>query len=267
MECYKYMKIPINTIPEEIMLQYNLSELVHTNNLIHIEICKGMYSLLQAGRITNDQLQQHLNKYGYIHSETTNNLWTHKIQNTVFTLAVDNLGVCYSSKADTDHLISALQDLYKITLDWKGVHLIGIDLAWNYNKDIYDLPMPKYVEKGLKRFLHRHMRSTNTLSSYRPHFGKNSQMALPPPPKQLELTGRDNTFIQQVVGTFLYYGRVIDPTVLHALSAIAVSREYGMKSTLDATMHLLNYLATHPDALLRYHASDMVLFSTLTCCI
>ena len=33
-----------------------------------------------------------------------------------------------------------------------------------------------------------------------------------------------------------------------------------MKTCLDATTHLLNDLATHPNAVLCYHASDMVLF-------
>jgi hypothetical protein len=31
------------------------------------------------------------------------------------------------------------------------------------------------------------------------------------------------------------------------------------KTTTDAITHLLNYCATHPDAVLQYHSSDMVL--------
>jgi hypothetical protein len=31
------------------------------------------------------------------------------------------------------------------------------------------------------------------------------------------------------------------------------------KATLKAVVHLLNYCATHPEAVMRYHASDMVL--------
>ena len=34
-------------------------------------------------------------------------------------------------------------------------------------------------------------------------------------------TKEEKTFIQQVVGTFLYYGRAVDGTMLTALSAIA----------------------------------------------
>ena len=81
-----------------------------------------------------------------------------------------------------------------------------------------------------------------------------------PPPTVSEISDEDNTFIQRVVGTFLYYGQAVDPTVLHALSSIATSRTNGMKQCMDATIHLLNYLATHPNAILRYQASNMVLY-------
>ena len=76
-----------------------------------------MYGLPQAGKIANDQLQRHLEKYGYCHSSITNGLWTHKSQSTVFALVVDDFAVKYTSNQDADHLISALQDLYKITMD------------------------------------------------------------------------------------------------------------------------------------------------------
>ena len=65
--------------------------------------------------------------------------------------------------------------------------------------------------------------------------------------------------IQQVVGVCLYYGRAVDNTILVALSAIARKQAQATEKTMQAVMHLLDYLATHPDAKVRYHASDMVL--------
>jgi hypothetical protein len=49
----------------------------------------------------------------------------------------------------------------------------------------------------------------------------------------------------------LYYARAVDPTVLMPLNDIATEQT---KAT-----QLLDYLATHPDATIRYHASDMIL--------
>ena len=91
-----------------------------------------MYDLPQAGIIANDQLQTHLRKYGYHHSTTNNGLWTHDTRDTVFTLVVDDFRVRYTSDNNIQHLISALRDLYKITVDWEGRHYIGITLKWEY---------------------------------------------------------------------------------------------------------------------------------------
>jgi hypothetical protein len=59
MERYEYMKLPIKLIPQEILDQYHLLDLVH-EGYVYIEIRKGMPGLKQAGRIANDRLQKHL---------------------------------------------------------------------------------------------------------------------------------------------------------------------------------------------------------------
>jgi hypothetical protein len=77
MECYKYMQISINIIPQEIIDQCNLLPLVH-NGHVYIEICKGMYSLPQAGIIANNKLRKHLAKFDYFPTKYTPGLWKHK---------------------------------------------------------------------------------------------------------------------------------------------------------------------------------------------
>ena len=109
-----------------------------------------MYGLPQAGRIANDQLQQHLAKYGYRHSKMTNGLWTHATNDTLFTLVVDDFGVRYTSTENIHHLLNALKDLYKITIDWSRLHYIGIDLKWNYNTRTSDFSMKGYVIAALE---------------------------------------------------------------------------------------------------------------------
>jgi hypothetical protein len=48
-------------------------------------------------------------------------------------------------------------------------------------------------------------------------------------------------------------------TVLMALSTIASEQATATKQTIANTEQLLNYLATHPDATMRFSASDMIL--------
>jgi hypothetical protein len=65
--------------------------------------------------------------------------------------------------------------------------------------------------------------------------------------------------IQRVVGSILYYACAVDLTVFAALSTIASEQSKGTQQTMQKCKQLLDYLATHPDATVRFHASDMIL--------
>ena len=84
----------------------------------------------------------------------------------MFTLVVDDFAIKYTSNQDADHLISALQDLYEITIDWSGKHFIGIHLDWDYEKRTCDLSMPNYVHKGIDRYMHKHTKQQHTPSKH-----------------------------------------------------------------------------------------------------
>ena len=51
----------------------------------------------------------------------------------------------------------------------------------------------------------------------------------------------------------------MDNTLLTALSTISSAQSKGTQATLNATNQLLDYCHTHPDARIRYYASDMLL--------
>jgi hypothetical protein len=73
------------------------------------------------------------------------------------------------------------------------------------------------------------------------------------------LTSQQCLTIQKVTGSVLYYARAVDPTVLMPLNDIAMEQTKANEKRKAATNQLLDYLATHPDATIRYHASDMIL--------
>ena len=76
----------------------------------------------------------------------------HKTRKTTFALSVDDFGEKYFSKADAHHLIDALQENYKITLDWEGSLYCGMELNWNYSEGRVDNHMPGYVIWALAKF-------------------------------------------------------------------------------------------------------------------
>jgi hypothetical protein len=65
--------------------------------------------------------------------------------------------------------------------------------------------------------------------------------------------------IQLIVGSFLYYAQAVDPTILMALSEIASQQAAPTENMMEQVNQLLDYMWTHPDAIIWYHASDMIL--------
>ena len=61
------------------------------------------------------------------------------------------------------------------------------------------------------------------------------------------------------MGSILYYSRSVDLNALTALTTLGSEQDKATAHTLKSTYRLLEYLATHPNATLRYYTSDMVL--------
>ena len=256
----EYMKLPISIIPEEIIQAYNLRALVCADGFVHMRIEKGMYGLKQAGIIAHKELVKHMSTFGYHPVRFTPGLWKHETRPTIFSLVVDDFAVQYTSKEDADHLLSALRAKYKITVDMEAKLYIGISLEWDYINHTVTLSMPDYVRKALHKFQHM----LPTKPEYAPHahvppnYGQRVQYAEPDDTSD-RLSDKDTNIIQQVCGTFLYYGIALDNTILVALSDISSEQSRATKQTAKAVAKLLNYLATNPDAKIQYRASGMQL--------
>jgi hypothetical protein len=154
MKRFEYMKIPIRWIPQEIIDQYHLLDLVHTDGYVYVEIRKGMYGLKQAARIAYDRLVKLLAPHGYHPIRHSPGLWKHNKLPTVFALCVDDFGIKYVNITHAHHLINTLQKYYKISTDWAGTDYCGLHLQWNYKRRYVDVSMPNYIAKSLHKFQH-----------------------------------------------------------------------------------------------------------------
>ena len=63
----------------------------------------------------------------------------------------------------------------------------------------------------------------------------------------------------QVTGTFLYYARAIDSTMVVALSALASEQASPTENNMKKVMIFLDYTVSQEEAVVTDHASDMVL--------
>ena len=66
-------------------------------------------------------------------------------------------------------------------------------------------------------------------------------------------------FVQAVIGVFLYYAHAVDCTMLPALRSLATQQSASTQNTLTKVKQFLNYAMTHPDVIVTYRASDMIL--------
>ena len=65
--------------------------------------------------------------------------------------------------------------------------------------------------------------------------------------------------VQQLVGTFLYYTRAVDPTMLVTLNKISYEQSKITQETEKKVVQILNYAATQPEAITRYLTGGMTM--------
>ena len=255
----EYMRMPMKLIPDEIIEQYDLRSKAK-NGFVYMEINKGLYGLPQGGILANKLLRKRLAKHGYFECTHTPGLWKHVSRPVWFTLVVDDFGIKYCGEQHAKHLINALEQDYTVEVDWNGALYCGITLEWDYKNRTCDISMPHYVQKQLTRYDHPSPRRPQNCP-YSPNpikYGRKAQEPLPED-KSPPLDEKGKKYIQQVVGSFLYYARAVDPTILMALSSIAADQANPTENTMKRVRQFLDYMHTYPDAKIRYKASDMIL--------
>ena len=260
MDNYEYMFIPIHQIPQEIIDHYNLHNIVHKGK-VYVEIHRGMYGLLQAGILAEKQLIHFLGNYGYFPVPHTPGLWRHQWRPIIFCLVVDDFGVKYVGREHADHLIQCLRNHYKeIDIDWAGKRFCGIHLNWDYTNRTCDLSMPSYVGHALHKFQHptpKKLQDSPYPATVK-QYGVKVQLT-DPIDTSARLPPHEIKRLQQIIGTFLFYGRAVDPTLLTALSELSSAQAMATDATKRACQQFLDYCASHPDGSIRYQASNMIL--------
>ena len=255
----EYMRIKYKYFPAAIRTQYNLDVFLETDGYIYIKIKKGMYGLKQAAILAYQHLVNQLAPHGYRPCPYTTGIWQHDTRPTKFCLCVDDFGVKYFTTADADHFLASLRAHYKISVDWEGANYCGLSIKWNYAQGHVDISMPGYIASTLERLQHD--------KPVRPQFAPH-QWTQPAYGQKLQLAPIDETpkldkkgihYFQSCVGSLLYYARAVDATMLPAINEISGSQASPTQKTMNACKMLLDYAATYPLAIIRYHASDMAL--------
>eukprot|EP00804_Cyclotella_cryptica_P012521 CCRYP_017704-RA/>CCRYP_017704-RA protein AED:0.43 eAED:0.43 QI:0/0/0/1/0/0/2/0/258 len=140
-----------------------------------------------------------------------------------------------------------------------GRRYIGLTLQWDYRNRTVRLSMPGYCEKAGQRFHH----SLPTKPQHQPYpsaprtYGSKQQLCATADTSPA-LGKQQKTFVQEVIGVFLYYARAVDCTMLTALGSLATQQAKPTTTTLDRVSQFLDYALSHPNAGVTYRASDVI---------
>ena len=255
----EFMRIHLTDLPDEIIPQYNLLALADAKGYVYTKIDKGMYTIKQAGRIAFDNLVKHMKKYGCHPCRITKVLWTHISNSITFVLVVDDFGMKYKKESNLNHLLNALKARYTISIDREAKNYVGMQLHWDYINRTVDITMLNYIKDLLTHIQHNNVKIKHAPHTYNvPAYGSKIQYADNVDTSPVLLNANKKQ-IQKIIGSLLYYSRAVNPTILVALSTLASEQKVPTAATATAITKLLNYVATHPNATISYHKSDMVL--------
>ena len=146
---------------------------------------------------------------------------TFGVQSCSAYLVVDDFGVKCQGIQHAKHLKAALEQHYDVAVDWEGKLFCGITLDWDYKMGHVDLSVPGYVNRKLTKYQH----PKPTRPQHSPYLAVPIEYGVKvQQPTQADttapLTAKQIKHVQDIVGTFIWYGRACDPTLSAALSAI-----------------------------------------------
>ena len=147
----EFARVKLSDVPTEIIDEYKLCEKVTPDGWIYIKCVKTVPGLPHSGSVRHDALEARLNKEGYFKSKIVPALWKHQTRNIQFVLVVDDFGIKYLRKEDSDHLIETLRKYYDVKVDLDGKECVKIELDWDYANGKVHLSMAPYLRKALRQ--------------------------------------------------------------------------------------------------------------------
>ncbi len=259
----EYMWLKRAQLPADIIAHY-ANDIVWHRDSAMVEISQGIYGLPQAGRLAQEKLSRLLALHGYTEAPSTPCLYRHATRPIAFTLVVDDFAIKYRDIHDAEHLLQAIREGYDLTTDWSGAKYLGMSVNFGSvsGSRTVTISMPGYVRAALTRFRQppptRFIRAPAIYTP--PNYGSKVQYADDPDdPASPLLDPARITFIQEVIGVFLYYARAVDATMLTTLSKLASRQSHPTEALHTDVLHFLGYAACYPDAAITYHVSDMQL--------
>ena len=154
MERYKYVRLKVAEIPDDVINEYNLQDKVSKVGYVYLRIRKEVYSLPFDEKIAQELLEKRLNAKGCRQSAICPGFWKHDWRPICVSLFVDDFGVKNVKKEHAEHHMASLQEKYTISHEWEGKRYIGLAIDWDYDQGEVHISIPNYIQDALTRFHH-----------------------------------------------------------------------------------------------------------------
>jgi hypothetical protein len=165
----------------------------------------------------------------------------------------------YIGRDNAEHLMASSKKNYDISSDWTGSAYRGLEINWDYTNGAVDLSMPGYIKAALHKYQHPALtRNEHAPHQWNPPVNGAKTQYVEDTQDRPALSPKDGTRLPQLGGTLLYYAHAVDPTLIMPVDVLASEQTRATAATADKIIKLLNYCTMHPEATLRYHASDMI---------
>jgi hypothetical protein len=218
----EYICIKITDIFKEFILEYDLAGKEDHIGWIYFEIQGGCYGLPQAGILANGLLCGHLEKEGYYKAATTPGLWKHKWRPTQFCLIINDFGVEYVGIEHFNHLLVVLQRYHQVKTNVADNKIAGLNVQWDFPSEQVRIDMKSYVNDLLlslnwrmpKKSQFLPFTATPILCGQKKQYTPDKDTSAPLSPERIKR-------VQKIIGSLMYYARVVDNKLLVALNAIS----------------------------------------------
>ena len=136
---------------------------------------------------------------------------------------------------------------------------VGIKLEWDYENRTLDTHVPGYTKQALHKYQHPAPKRAHHAPAKAAPIQYGAKVQTTSHNTSPKISPERIKHIQDVVGTFAWYVRACDPTMVATLSSIATRQANATTNLEDEVHQFLDYCHTHPNAGVRFIASDMPL--------
>ena len=257
-----YLWIPVRFLPYVTRKWLGVLERPRTDKLL-FKVFNAIYGMDDAGRISQQDLINHLAPHGYHMKPHSPCIFTHETRSTVFTTFVDDFLIKSDIRTDDlNHLQKILKLKYPIKSEDDAQKYLGFTISLkrfpNHSHDRLTISMPGTVKKGLDMLNFTQTYHPKSPCIYTaPVYGNKIQFE--EDDNSPLATSQQEAYLRKAVGIFRYYAQCIDGVALYPISKLALKQSKPTVQDMDRLNRFLNYMADNQNASITYHPSDMQL--------